>query len=419
MDDHEKGNIDVAAGEESSIPLTSSSAYPHPKKRGFEISLTNAVDSIAKITSLSNHASSPKSRSSVSQLEYLNGLRAVACWLVFTSHIATAMPKHTDGSDPMYLVSVVLNPCSTIGVGMFYILSGRVLAMSFLKKEDPSLLASSILRRPIRLIWPAIGAQIFHIVFATLGLYHYGTDVKERFPAFSMVVTSSDYIQLCFNYTGGPLPKYPAGVQWTLPHEMAGSFFTFTIAFVMSYYPKRKWIFAAYFIGGLAVAELKSALIPRAGWRKWAMILGCSVFLMGWYGSRDFQDWIDNTSGPISIEDDGNFGHAGFWGAMALLILAETSQVVRWVLESPPVRFMAKVSFGLYLMHPIASASVGTWVVSMVAPGPDKIENLNYFQAWSIYLSTLAMSIFLGWLFYLTADKQSIVLGKWLENAML
>ncbi|KAJ3219089.1 hypothetical protein HDU67_002745 [Dinochytrium kinnereticum] len=277
---------------------------------------------------------------------------------------------------------------STIGVGMFYILSGRVLAISFLKKKDPLVLASSILRRPMRLIWPAIGAQLIHYAFYHLGLYTYGPEIKERFPGFSMVVESTDKVPTLFEtftqplimYNAGPLPKYPAGVQWTLARELSGSFLTFTVAFVFA---------------------------------------------------PDFQNWLDEISGVYTLDEDGNYGKpvvppywkfrpSKFWGALSLLILAESSDWLQWFLETPPVRFVAKVSFGFYLLHPVASASFGTWLISVVVPDVtgerSKIEHLTFLQAWIIYLGIFGMSVFLGWIFYLTFDQQSIVMGKWIEK---
>ncbi|KAJ3113816.1 hypothetical protein HDU96_002907 [Phlyctochytrium bullatum] len=385
------------------------------------------------------------------QVEYLNGLRAIACWFVFNVHCIPGIPKTQDGFDIFYLLRG-----HDIGVGMFYMLSGRVLAMAFLKTGKPAILASSTLRRPIRLGLPAMGASFLHWLFYHLNLYVYSPPATEKMGSFYLLLKDGaagiDDLWHCFVrgiqlVLRGEVPQYPVGVQWTIGHEITGSFQIYLMALIMHFFPRRRILFCfavfatlytfrclfAYFVAGLLMAELQPYIAALSVNAKRLTTFACVMFLAVWWLWVDFKDIIDHSHMVWSLDSKGNFGKwdetppfwtlvpSKLWGAVAMLLWAEVSPEFQSFLEWEPISFLAKVSFGFYLMHPLAGAIFGAWAIVDLLPAntPEgKITALPAGYALLLYTITLLGTVVMAWGFYHTMDKLSIDAGKALQNFM-
>lgn len=113
-----------------------------------------------------DRGTSPGSTPSSSKLLYLEGLRGLAAWAVANAHLGIS-----------YLVgeSWLMNKVQTISifwglsVAIFFVLSGRVLVVSFLKRRDLSMISSAAVKRPFRLGLPLMATFLLQII-----LYHIG-----------------------------------------------------------------------------------------------------------------------------------------------------------------------------------------------------------------------------------------------------
>lgn len=133
------------------------------------------------------------------KLDYLEGIRGIAAFLVVLRHFLPLL--ETDGAGTKMELAVRLFQPFHLNenVHIFFILSGRVLTASILKNKKFSQLTSSILRRPLRLLFPCIGVLIFlnlywHIVYLA------GLDTKLQYASFREMFT----ITPLFLFWNGP-----------------------------------------------------------------------------------------------------------------------------------------------------------------------------------------------------------------------
>jgi hypothetical protein len=161
--------------------------------------------------------------------------------------------------------------------------------------------------------------------------------------------------------------------------------------------------FAAHFILGLAIADLgathfsskstttgngkgkdKSKVsMSSANMKNYKkLVMACIVpciFLLSldngvrnMVGSAAEKLVFNENTGQIGINEPKKFYEfqiRGYFGGLLIILLAEMSETFRFFLELPPILFLGKVSFGLYLLHPVICASVSPWIIERVFPG--------------------------------------------------
>ncbi|KAJ3106863.1 hypothetical protein HDU96_008075 [Phlyctochytrium bullatum] len=340
-----------------------------------------------------------------------------------------------------------------IGVALFYMLSGRVLALSYLQSGNPALLASSILRRPIRLGLPAMGASYLHWAFHRAGFYALSAAAMTKMGGFFLARAGDvDDLWMCFVrginlIVHGKLPAYPVGVQWTIPHEITGSYQIYLLALLLHHFPIRRLpillflllvllvyrALFAYFLVGLLIADLQPRLAALPVLAKRVLSAVCVTFLVVYWLDGDLKDRIDRFHVRWSVDDKGQWGtensglpqywelvYSRMWAAAAMLVWAEVSPGFQWFLECEPVKFLAKISFGLYLMHPLSGVIFGSFTIVHLLPASDpesgKITHLAWYHALLLYSIVLAFTVLMAWGFYHTMDKLSIDGGRALER---
>jgi peptidoglycan/LPS O-acetylase OafA/YrhL len=97
-----------------------------------------------------------------------------------------------------------------------------------------------------------------------------------------------------------------------------------------------------------------------------------------------------------------------------LITYFELSPGMRLFFESKPLEILGKISFGVYLLHPLVIPSFGSLVAAYMF-NPEYGINANFASivtkfaiAWFTFVSSFQ--------FYLFVDKPSVMIGKWLEG---
>lgn len=100
--------------------------------------------------------------------------------------------------------------------------------------------------------------------------------------------------------------------------------------------------------------------------------------------------------------------------ATCLIAYLELSPGLRWFFGSPPFAFLGKISFGMYLLHPLVIPSAGSLIASyLFNPELGLHRDIASFLT---VLSILLCSSVASWIFYYIADKPSIDMGRYLES---
>ncbi|GAB4183432.1 MAG: hypothetical protein Tsb002_05580 [Wenzhouxiangellaceae bacterium] len=195
-------------------------------------------------------------RSGAEQYPALTGLRGVAALAVFALHYATLFPLPRPALWPggPVLDLPLLFAGGWIGVSLFFVLSGALLAPPFIRWRQqggrrPRLL--SYWRRRLLRVLPAYWAQL--ILFATIGgwlTYHaWPDDVYAQIAHWLM-----------FFYLG-PEPVIPiAEVWWTLPVELG---FYLLLPLLALGFGRRQW---PWLLLGMLLASLLYRYIAAQHW---------------------------------------------------------------------------------------------------------------------------------------------------------
>ncbi|KAJ3186167.1 hypothetical protein HDU85_007607 [Gaertneriomyces sp. JEL0708] len=390
-----------------------------------------------------------------SRTEHFDGLRGMLALIVANAHfwdhfglVATIDQIF----HPIFAKALRLVALGPLPVTLFFLLSGRVLLLKFVHKPDVYLLASATIRRPLRLMIPVLGAFAFLWTITQFGMLDLPKMASRRSDQWEGVARDTYYwltrdnirfvdipISAVGVFVGGHEMPYPKRPHWTMPLELNGSFLLFAIAFLMANFPKsrRSILFMAAglsyfaqsiyttFVIGLLVAEYDHAgLWARIRssrrvklWRAMLVALILStLYLPGVFSFIASCTMFDIWSG--------RFGRAGgvllnipeLYSGIGILILCEISPGLQRVLSSRPLKHLGRISFGLYLLHPVVYFTVG----SLVGIWAFDLDNIGIpGQAIIVYLGSLAGFLFFGELFANSIDRWSIDFGRFVESRFL
>lgn len=272
---------------------------------------------------------------------YLDGLRGVGAVVVALTHFYYAYPLMSDAVN-----SRLFN--GTAAVGMFFTLSGYVLARKLLRQDmDVPLLAKFYVARFFR-IWPpflavmALALYLHELPMANV--HELGALFKRRW-------------ELPINYEKTlndlrPTIAYHAQLlapSWTLLPELMMSLWlpvlillvrkstVFLVFFFLTAYWLTEASLLAGFVAGIVYARHQQAIDLRMtpAWR-WGVLVLCVLAYFG----------IEQSSFT------GRHGYA-FWGVLSMFGVAAlgSSPFLRKLLETRVLAYLGTVSFGVYLIH--------------------------------------------------------------------
>lgn len=374
----------------------------------------------------------------------LEGIRGIAALVVIFDHLHLAFFVEVDQIIASYLNAHLPFLLSKAGqyfvaglhdgnfaVWVFWVMSAFVLSKKYfqLTKTDRGLdgaeyLTKSMIKRYPRLFVPILASVLFAFVILSAG-WMTNNDLGERLGAH----TSQGWLFTFYEFEPSLTQAIKSAawdtffdfnrdttyntVLWTMQPEFFGSIFLF--GFLSLFGNKRiRWFAYPIIVLIFYFKELH--------WLN-AFLLGiilCDLYAhtttYSWLGQIFGAGWIQILSGLSIMVLIGapNYRQAfHLIVAMGLVALALSFTGFSKFFSSPLPVYLGKISFSLYLIHiPILCSATGliykTAEVYMPYPA----------SAISASLLTLALCLLAAHLFYIYADRQGVILGGKLANAL-
>lgn len=403
------------------------------------------------------------------RIDYLDGIRGFACLLVSLIHFSltfySAFISPTDNSDAHYswakyirytIAPVFFNANFIIGV--FFILSSRLIGAKYLKTGMFQDLAGSTFRRIPRLAFPALCAVVLEYfligVGATQWLQYLASvtwstwpyEIEFKNPGWFI----NEFLALLFvqpPQLPGIIYNYCTGVLWTIPVSIEGSWLIFLGVIVIreiktpwkrfGYYAfcmangwyAQNW--SSYFWMGLAICDLDVTYKYRHWavnrWRSWVIVLSlwavvwvalCTQWLQQFpklgFSLATLENGIhpDLATGLPIYKASGRFYPEfqlpeiqSFIAATAVILLCDFSSSLQAIFNLRFLRLLGYYSYSIYLLHGVVFWSWGSWLtIAMATKGVPYWANMivvftscYLLLALAIYVWTPFADVFSGY----------------------
>ncbi|KAI8894747.1 acyltransferase 3 [Globomyces pollinis-pini] len=331
------------------------------------------------------------------KLLYLEGLRGIAAFMVYQIH---TLLDYNLSFRPAWMWYQQWTIC----VPIFFVLSGRVLTVSPMRKGDQTSIIASMIKRPFRLTLPVIGVMIVGKIIYELGLFDLKSPCRISEYAFC---ASSDKVAHTFfdmfvrpflyiNNSPGLFPNYNSAIplpytSWTLPLEYTNSNYLYVLTIVLIHFKESLQIqyfiiivalllslfghlWTAHFIVGLIFADLSNrGVFKKLMTYKLTYLCSTLAILLSLFLSIDSPYSIGAIANAsvknLQVNSQMIFGAwETYYGSderpmvlllcTAVMFAIETSSWLQWILGSKPFVFLGRISYMLYLAHPIFNYSI-------------------------------------------------------------
>ena len=383
------------------------------------------------------------------KLPPFEGLRGIAAFIVVIWHLRQTFYATSSEDIILHLSSfpyVLARPLmavleglcngtlATFAVWLFWIMSGFVLSLQFFLRvhQTPSdrahdYLEDAFLRRYPRLAIPVLASVAFAYVLHLLHLMYNESLAHTlgepyasgwlaswyKFPASALGAIKSSLWESFFSFNASSTYN---SVLWTMEKEFYGSLFLFAFLGLLGHRSSRffaypvialinfkfqiNWLNA--FVAGIALCDLfvnQASLSPLQYLRHRSalrFVRSSALFAV--------LTWILIIVGVgLSNYYDVSYPALG----VAAVTLTLVSTVTQRFLTSRVPLFLGRISFGLYLIHIPVICSFSCWAYLVT------FSSLGHFAA--AFLSsamTCVLSIILGYLLYIVADRPGIRLSR-------
>ena len=344
---------------------------------------------------------------SPAKLHYLDAIRGLAALAVTWHHASLAMSGNLNYYKVFGEHEFFKN--GHLFVNIFFVLSGRVLALSYLKRRKNETLASAMVRRPFRLAIPVFICLVmmsllsWSRIYEKLGYQEYTkdlvqppswwtsyTDMHEVFP-LKVWMKKTLYLFSIDGY--GYQVTYPAGVLWTIGLECFYSYYIYILAFIYVVLGGRKSALALLFMlmhgilmgkwYGLFVSGFVMTTLHQNGWLDWAkqtknlkLRFVCAIMKLGLiyiaYQVQYDLEWkayLDTLVQEYFWTDKLDYPLANGITGMIVILIADISPTLQWLLSIPFLLFMGRISFGIYMMHGFALPILKVMLVYYIRNG--------------------------------------------------
>lgn len=309
----------------------------------------------------------------VKKLDYLEGLRGIACLIVVLDHCVNSfLPEarftNFDGrfgdlyrivaSSPMNFIYSGVTP-----VFIFFILSGFVLSKKFIETGDTKVLAKGAMKRYFRLLGP--------VVFSTLAMY-----LSVKYAENAGVFDASHYYIKDIIYQafiGAFISTEPLinGPLWTMRFEFIGSLIVFLLLALTNDHDNKKTIYYfalmffvtlgndsylfSLFIFGIICASDNNTKEGIANIKN--NILLVIIFIISIFISTyPFPRWNVEVIGLykyINFSENQALVHNTwhFLGAILFFTVALNSEIIKRLFSAKVCVWIGKLSFSIYVIH--------------------------------------------------------------------
>lgn len=401
----------------------------------------------------------------VHSTSYMNGLRGIACVIVYINHIIYKyyrwMINAYDGQRNSHFLQLPVIRILVSGhssVCIFLVLSGFVLSYSPLRKIHArdadgllSSLCSSILRRGIRLFAP-----VYALAFLTVFVTWFYPTFDEGFVQGHWRDADPGFLDHARGLFATTLPLlnpfsfniyFPRGLEhcWTLGAEWRGSMVVFlacvatcrmtTVARKVSLAGTVMWCLhwdrydMACFLSGMFLAEQRHAPLsedlallkfqpPRSlvVGVTWVVNTAAWVFVLitlSWtnYGAVAQQPY--KTVADIMPAWSKDEMCMGSFGAVVLLVLMENSSSSQWVASRKVFLYFGEISFAFYLLHSLVYRSIGDWLMLTLTGSLGVDFNVSFAVVFMVSLMAL---IWAADVFWRLVDETTVSIGRMLVD---
>ncbi|KAK3901778.1 acyltransferase 3 [Staphylotrichum tortipilum] len=398
---HERARV---SSELPLLPLSRDSDEHHGRNRNLNLDLEPHASS----SPTSASPTTPQAAKNASTA-FLDGLRGLAALCVFFQHCIGGFDEnvHDHGfgeGGHWYLASLpfvrIFFNGGNAAVAVFFVLSGYVLSRSPLRlaRDGNSrgclwALASSVVRRPIRLYLPVFAitftfAILRHAPFHIVGEILWPDLKPDVFVEIKTWIADSYHFFNPFRSHDNQHWFTYGIVVWTIPIELKGSMLIYAAAALHAVTathlsPGRTTLLCAAiallllqtgfwtmacFLAGLALAyldihaldaPLKKRLAPRA-----RALLTNTVFILGFYlltqpAHGGHREYALDTPGwgtltrlvPAAYDENQYYRYWTSWGSVLVVYAALRVPWLQGVFGTRPLRYLGRVSFMFYLVH--------------------------------------------------------------------
>jgi peptidoglycan/LPS O-acetylase OafA/YrhL len=323
-----------------------------------------------------------------SAIPTLDGVRGLAVLFVLFCHTGYSQ------------YSFLIVGLGTLGVMLFYTLSGFLMAYHYLPEDfNPRYWVSFLIHRFIR-VYPAFVIATFGYLFLPRGL-------PPDFPA----VHPGDWHTL----TSSWLLKENGGVFWTIPVEL--KFYVFYPLLALAFVSLNFRVFVGVTVISW-IALIGAAFLPEHIW----MLRYFAFFLVGAFAGVYFKKIPPDEGKPIHwdlaaaalllvlmvcidnffrFDISGKRLWIGAWLfapllAMTIFSVGRSRGVILWLFANPVSRWIGRISYSLYLVH-------WTWINLIQQAFPSRLQN-SWFVFGSVFL--------VAYIFYWVVERPFTLLAK-------
>ncbi|KAI9137422.1 glycosyl transferase family group 2-domain-containing protein [Paraphysoderma sedebokerense] len=385
----------------------------------------------------------------MSRLAYLDGLKGLATLILLTSSVLSKSQSRVDEETAQnYASFFIRNP--SWALCMFFILTGRILTLSFWRpsasgpKIDWVGHAGCFFRRIFRFVLPALFVSLLQWKLCEHGHF----DIADVARSSSMGATAIAKPEWCarirtsldwwilfvnlFSWENVEALRSAAGMLWLTPWQIYASWFTYFVVAMMSVLPTNRfalyillgllsWIsYPFHYVAmlGLVVADLSvNGLFRRLKQMKWWGTIALPVLCLG-VGLlvtlyRPLALAIDELS-TIQRSNRPELKMSDSISVFFVLIAIESSPIIQFVLSTPPLRYLGRLSFGITVLHQ-------SFVYSLMPSMSLSYNNTPLDDAFfaKALFAVLGCSIAAAIAFFMFIEQPSIIMGGWLWKVML
>lgn len=379
------------------------------------------------------------------KIDYLEGLRGIACLLAVMSHFAVAFfPALYYGDAPIahypaFELFVVNSPLNLfysgkIAVPIFFILSAYVLTYKFFVFKDKTILLSGLLKRYIRLLIPVFCSMLILYAFTSLHLFYneaIASYTKSEWlqvvflagtPSFKDIIAQSFFTTF---FTGGSVYDH---VLWTMRYELYGSYFVFTFLLLLGTNRYRFILYGALavifwnshylaFVIGMALSDISAREKFKENLRVPLTIQIPLILLAVFLAS--YPMGVENPVGPYRaitvLPPVLNAQLCHMVAATIILFFALTNSRFQQFLKSRITSFLGKVSFGVYLLHLIVIFSLSSFLTYILSG----FITVYFVIPLIVFCISMPVILVCSWPFYKYVDTTSIRLANMFSKYIL